>query len=26
VAGVLGEECGALLTQFFAGKRALGKK
>jgi tRNA(adenine34) deaminase len=24
--GVLGGECGALLTQFFAGKRALGKK
>lgn len=26
VGGVLGQECGALLTQFFAGKRALGKK
>jgi tRNA(adenine34) deaminase len=25
-ANVLGEECSALLTQFFAGKRALGKK
>jgi tRNA(adenine34) deaminase len=25
-ADVLGEECSALLTQFFAGKRAMGKK
>ncbi len=24
--GVLGEECGRMLTEFFAGKRALGKK
>jgi tRNA(adenine34) deaminase len=24
--GVLGQECGALLTQFFAGKRAMGRK
>ncbi len=26
VAGVLRDECGAALTRFFAGKRALGKK
>lgn len=26
VGGVLGQECGQLLTGFFAGKRALGKK
>jgi tRNA(adenine34) deaminase len=25
-AGVMGEECGGLLTSFFAGKRAMGKK
>jgi tRNA(adenine34) deaminase len=26
VAGILAEECGAMLTQFFAAKRAMGKK
>jgi tRNA(adenine34) deaminase len=26
VAGVMAEECGAMLTQFFAAKRAMGKK
>ncbi|MGV3486490.1 MAG: tRNA-specific adenosine deaminase, partial [Planctomycetaceae bacterium] len=26
VGGVLGRDCGQLLTQFFAAKRALGKK